>query len=432
MRDKTCYMTGFGNDFASEAVRGALPIGQNSPQKVPFGLYAEQLSGTAFTAPRHTNLRTWLYRLRPSASHAPFTPYKNNPLLRSAPLGTSNPDPNRLRWSPLPLPQEPTDFVDGLVTFAANGDVSAQLGLAIHLFAANRSMHDRVIFNADGDLLIVPQSGRLTLFTELGVLKIEPLQIAVIPRGLRFRVALPDGKAFGYVCETYGQPFKLPDLGPIGANGLANTRDFEYPVAAYEDLDGPCELIQKYQGKLWSTHLNHSPLDVVAWHGNLAPYRYDLTRFMVINTVSYDHPDPSIFTVLSSPSDTPGTSNIDFVIFPPRWMVAEHTFRPPWFHRNIMSEFMGLIDGSYDAKAEGFTPGGASLHTCMNAHGPDRVSYEAALSSDLTPVRLDKTMAFMFESRLPLTPTDFALKTSLRQPDYDQCWDDFKKAMLPQ
>ncbi|WP_031238214.1 homogentisate 1,2-dioxygenase [Asticcacaulis sp. AC466] len=419
------YMTGFGNHFSTEAVPGALPIGQNSPQKVPFGLYAEQLSGSAFTAPRHENRRTWLYRLRPSASHAPFTPYRDA-------TARGEPTPNRLRWSPVVPPTAPADFVDGLMPYAGNGDPAAQAGISIYLYAANRSMHGRVFFNADGELLIVPQSGRLVIFTEMGVLKLEPLQIAVIPRGVKFRVTLPEGHATGYVCENYGKPFRLPDLGPIGANGLANPRDFESPVAAFEDIDAPCELLQKFCGRLWTTAIDHSPLDVVAWHGNLAPYRYDLRRFNTLNTVSFDHPDPSIFTVLTSPSECPGTANCDFVIFPPRWMVAEHTFRPPWFHRNIMSEFMGLITGTYDAKAGGFAPGGASLHNCMNGHGPDRASYETAIAADLAPHKIDGTMAFMFESQLPLVPSAAALASPLLQADYDQCWDDFKKAELPE
>ena len=423
----SAYMSGFGNEFSTEAVPGALPIGRNSPQRPPFGLYAEQLSGSSFTAPRGDNRRAWLYRLRPSASHPSFTPLPH-PTLTSGPFDTAN--PNRLRWSPLTLPENRTDFIDGLVTYAGNGDVATQGGLAIHLYAANASMQ-RVFFNADGELLIVPQSGDLSIITEMGTIEIAPLQICVIPRGVRFRVELKGDHAIGYVCENYGRPFRLPDLGPIGANGLANPRDFETPVAAFEDIDAPTDLVQKFQGRLWSATLDHSPLDVVAWHGNYAPYRYDLTRFMTINTVSFDHPDPSIFTVLTSPSEHHGTANCDFVIFPPRWMVAEDTFRPPWFHRNIMSEFMGLITGAYDAKAGGFAPGGASLHTCMNAHGPDKASHTAASHAELKPHKIENTMAFMFESRWPLRPTEWALSTPLRQNDYDTCWDGFEKAKLP-
>ena len=424
-------LAGFGNHHATEAVAGALPQGRNSPQKVAFGLYAEQFSGTAFTAPRAENRRSWLYRMRPTASHAAFTPYGPDTLIRSGPFTEVPPSPNRLRWDPIALPTSPVDFIDGLVTCAGNGDVATGMGCAIHLYAASTSMVDRAFVSADGELLIVPQEGRLRLVTEQGVLSLEPLQIALIPRGLRFRVELVDGPARGYVCENYGALFRLPELGPIGANGLASARDFMAPVAAFEDVARPCEIVQKFQGRLWTTTLDHSPFDVVAWHGNLAPYRYDLRRFNTIGTVSFDHPDPSIFTVLTAPSDTPGTANIDFAIFPPRWMVAEDTFRPPWFHRNVMSEFMGLIEGVYDAKAGGFAPGGASLHNSMSGHGPDRESHERAVAATLAPQRIENTMAFMFETRHVLTPTRWAVETDLLQRDYDSCWQGFRKAQLP-
>jgi homogentisate 1,2-dioxygenase len=426
---KPGYLTGFGNHHATEAVPGALPIGRNSPQHVPFGLYTEQLSGTAFTAPRAENRRSWLYRLRPAASHPPFTAYAGAPHLKSAPFTDMAANPNRLRWNPLPWPDAPTDWLDGLTTYGGNGDVGAGTGVGIHLYAANADM-ERGFFSADGELLIVPEQGRLAIDTELGRIDLAPLQIAVIPRGVRFCVRLPDTRARGYVCENYGALLRLPELGSIGANGLANPRDFEMPVAWFEDVDAPHELIQKYQGALWATTLDHSPFDVVAWHGNLAPYRYDLTRFNTINSVSFDHPDPSIFTVLTSPSDTPGTANFDFVIFPPRWIVAEDTFRPPWFHRNVMSEFMGLITGAYDAKADGFAPGGASLHNQVNGHGPDRASYEKAVAAVLEPVRITDTMAFMFETRHPIRPTRWASEAATLQPDYDTVWAGFAKAQL--
>jgi homogentisate 1,2-dioxygenase len=423
------YIPGFGNHVSTEAVAGALPIGRNSPQRTPFGLYAEQLSGTAFTAPRSENRRSWLYRLRPTASHAPFQPYPSE-RLHSGPYAEPV-SPNRLRWDPLPPPQGPVDFVDGLVTWAGAGSLDTGSGMSIHLYAATASMQNRCLMSTDGEWLIVPWEGRLRIETEMGVLEVEPQMVAVIPRGVRFRVLLPDGAARGYVCENHGAVFRLPDLGPIGANGLANPRDFEASSAWFEDLDTPCEVIQKFQGRLWTTTLDHSPLDVVAWHGDLAPYRYDLRRFNTINTVSYDHPDPSIFTVLTSPSDTPGVASVDFVIFPPRWMVAEETFRPPWFHRNIMSEFMGLIVGVYDAKQGGFTPGGASLHNSMNGHGPDRASYEKAVTAELKPHKIEATMAFMFESRYVIRPSHAALDSPLCQPDYDQAWAGFRKAELP-
>ena len=415
------YLTGFGNEFATEALPGALPEGQNSPQRAPLGLYAEQLSGTAFTAPRGELRRSWLYRARPTASHRPYR-RRDNGHLRDGPFGEVETPPNRLRWNPLPWPERPTDFVDGLTTLAGNGDPANGSGIAIHLYFAGHAMTDRVFVDADGELLIVPQEGGLRLATELGRVDVAPGEIAVVPRGLRFRVELLDGPSRGYVCENHGAMLRLPELGPLGSNGLANPRDFLSPIAWFEDPDRPTEIVQKFLGHLWATELDHSPLDVAAWHGNLAPYKYDLARFNVIGTVSFDHPDPSIYTVLTSPSEVRGTANMDFVIFPPRWLVAEHTFRPPWFHRNVMSEFMGLIHGVYDSKAGGFMPGGASLHNCMSGHGPDVGSYEKAVAADLKPQKIDNTLAFMFESRWVIRPTRLALESPALQHDYDECW----------
>ncbi|HWK34881.1 homogentisate 1,2-dioxygenase [Sphingomonas sp.] len=425
----TDYMTGFGNHFATEAVAGALPVGRNSPQKPPFGLYAEQLSGTAFTAPRHDNRRSWLYRLRPSAAHPPFTRYDGAigfaPGTSDAPLA-----PNRLRWGPLDI-DPAADWLDSLTTMLASHPPESQSGAALHIYRAGRDMVDRAFVDADGELILIPEQGRLTLFTEFGKIEVSPGQIALIPRGVRFRVTLPDGQARGYVAENHGQPFRLPDLGPIGSNGLANPRDFETPVAWFEDREGDFELVQKFLGSLWTTNLGRSPMDVVAWHGNLAPCRYDLARFNTIGTVSFDHPDPSIFTVLTSPSDVPGTANADFVIFPPRWMVAEDTFRPPWFHRNVMSEAMGLITGQYDAKADGFRPGALSLHNQMSGHGPDVASWKGASETELKPHKIDGTMAFMLESRWVFRPTRFALDSAQLDEDYDEVWSGFPKAVLP-
>ena len=425
------YLSGFGNEHATEALPGALPVGRNSPQACPYGLYAEQLSGTAFTAPRADNRRSWCYRIRPAAQHRPFRRIDNGRVTGDfASLVTPTP-PNQLRWNPLPIPEAPTDFIAGLTTMAGNGDAAAQSGCGIHMYAANRSM-ERFFYDADGELLIVPQHGSLRLCTELGVLLIEPQEIALIPRGVRFRVELLEGQARGYVCENFGSALRLPDLGPIGANGLANARDFLAPVAAYEDRDEPCELVCKFLGNLWSATMDHSPLDVVAWHGNLAPYKYDLRRFNTIGSISFDHPDPSIFLVLQSRTDSPGVDNLDFVIFPPRWLAAENTFRPPWFHRNVASEFMGLVHGAYDAKAEGFLPGGASLHNCMIGHGPDAETFEKASAADTSqPHRVSDTMAFMFETRLPIRPTQFALESAELQAEYFQCWEGLRKRFDP-
>ena len=424
------YLSGFGNEFTSEAVAGALPHGQNAPQIPPRGLYTEQLSGTPFTAPRAENRRSWLYRICPSAMHGVFRRIDDG-LIRTAPCHEADPSPNRLRWDPLPFPQHPTDFVEGLATIGSNGNCGARYGIGVHVYQASRSMTDRVFYNVDGELLIVPQDGTVRLRTEFGLIDAAPGEFAVIPRGVKFRVELPDGAATGYVCENYGTMFRLPELGPIGANGLANPRDFLTPSAAFEERDAPCQLVVKFEGHLWATETGHSPLDVVAWHGNYVPYKYNLARFNTIGTVSFDHPDPSIFTVLTSPTDTPGTANCDFVIFPPRWMVAEHTFRPPFFHRNFMSEFMGLVRGAYDAKAAGFVPGGMSLHNCMSAHGPDRATFDRAIAADLAPQKIADTLAFMFETGLVLRPTRFALDTPSLQRDYDACWAGFESNFRP-
>jgi len=418
----TYYQGGFGNRFASEAEKGALPQGRNSPQHPPRGLYPEVLSGSAFTAPRAANLSTWLYRRRPSAAHPGYRKVTDG-LIRSGPFHEAKPSPNRLRWNPLPIPAKPTDFLDGLVTLAGSGDPAAQTGLAVHIYRANRPMRARYFHDADGELMLVPQQGGLSLFTELGILKVDPGEIAVVPRGLKFRVDV-DGPSRGYVCENYGAPFRLPELGPIGSQGLAQPRDFLAPVAAFE-RGGACRLVAKFQGGLWETRLAHSPLDVVAWHGNYVPYKYDLARFMAINTVSFDHADPSIFTVLTSPSGEPGVANVDFVIFPPRWQVAEDTFRPPWFHRNLMSELMGLVRGEYEAKKKGFLPGGVSLHNSFSAHGPDFDSYKKATRAPLRPHKLENTLAFMWESRHVFRPTGFAMKAKELQKDYDRVWDGF-------
>ena len=426
LKNELQYLNGFGNEHESEALPGALPIGRFSPQRVEYGLYAEQFNSTAFTAPRAGNRRNWFYRILPSAVQGDYQPWQQDGV-RTAPITEVPTPPNMLRWDPLEVPTAPTDFVEGLQTIAANGDAMAQAGMGIHLYAANRSMQERYFYCADGELLFIPQLGELLLRTECGQLTLRAGEIAVIPRGMKFAVDLLTDTARGYLAENYGAPLTLPERGPVGANGYANDRDFQYPQAAYEDLQGEFELLCKFAGNFYRASIDHSPLDVVAWTGNSAPYKYDLARFNVMGSVSYDHPDPSIYTVLSSPSDTPGMASIDFVIFPPRWMVAEDTFRPPWYHRNVMSEFMGLIEGVYDAKEEGFLPGGASLHNCMSPHGPEAAVFEKASNVELEPHRYRDTMAFMLESRYVIQPTRWALETELRQRDYVECWNGIKK-----
>ncbi len=419
------YQSGFGNDFETEAVTGALPVGRNSPQKCPLGLYAEQFSGTSFTAPRANNRRTWTYRIRPSVMHGSFSSEVNLPSWISIFEEVTPPD--QLRWDAFQIPAEPTDFIDSVTTIAGNGGPFSQIGLAIHIFACNKDMTSRVFHNADGEMLVVAEMNKIRFVTELGILEIEPGEIAVLPRGLRFRAELPDGSARGYICENYGAQFRLPELGPIGSNGLANSRDFLTPIAWYEDRDDRFEVIQKFGGRFWKGEVGHSPLDVVAWHGNYAPYKYDLRKFNTIGSISFDHPDPSIFTVLTSPSAEQGVANCDFVIFPDRWLVMEDTFRPPWYHRNTMSEYMGLVFGRYDAKEEGFVPGGGSLHNQMSAHGPDLDAFEKATEKTLTPERLSETLAFMFESRYIIRPTKAALDSPALQKNYKDCWTGLKK-----
>jgi homogentisate 1,2-dioxygenase len=422
------YMSGFANSFETEALPGALPVGRNSPQKVNYGLYAEQLSGSPFTAPQAANQRTWLYRIRPTVRHTGRFERVDRGRIRTAPERDESALPlGQLRWSPIPIPSEPVTFVTGLATITTAGDAEAQSGMASHVAFVTRSMEREHFFNADGEMLIVAQHNRLRFRTEFGVIEIEPGEICVIPRGVIFRVELIDGPARAYVCENYGGSFMLPDRGPIGANCLANARDFLAPVAAYEDVEAPSTLFVKWGGELHKTQVPQSPLDVVAWHGRYYPYKYDLRRFCPVGAILYDHPDPSIYTVLTSPSETPGTANIDFVIFPERWAVAEDTFRPPWYHRNLMSEFMGLVYGVYDAKPEGFVPGGFSLHNQMLPHGPDRDAFEHASNTDLKPVKLGNTLAFMFETRFRQRVTAYAAGLPERQDNYIDCWSGLNK-----
>jgi len=426
------YMSGFGNSFETEALPGALPIGRNSPQRVNYGLYAEQLSGSPFTAPQASNQRSWLYRIRPTVRHTGRFRRVDKGLIRTAPTREDDELPlGQLRWSPIPLSKDKLNFLTGLRTITTAGDAETLAGMASHVALVTQSMTREHLFNVDGELLVVAQENGLIFRTEFGVIEIKPGEVCVIPRGVIFRVELTDGPARAYVCENYGGAFTLPDRGPIGANCLANRRDFETPVAAYEDREESCALFVKWGGELYRTDIDHSPLDVVAWHGNYAPYKYDLRRFSPVGAVLFDHPDPSIFTCLTSPSETHGTANIDFVLFPERWSVAENTFRPPWYHRNIMSEFMGLVYGVYDAKPEGFVPGGMSLHNMMLPHGPDSDAFRHASQAELKPVKLTNTLAFMFESRFRQRVTKYAATSDARQDDYVDCWAGLKKHFDP-
>jgi len=468
------YQSGFGGHFSSEALPGALPVGQNSPQVCPYGLYAEQLSGSAFTTPRHRNQFSWLYRIKPSVIHSKYVACTDQSLLHE--FNSMEIEPNQLRWSPVAIPSKdtPVDFVQGLKLVCGSGDPSSKSGCAIYNYAMNKSMGNKAFYSSDGDFLIVPQEGALHIKTEFGKIDVQPREIVVIQRGIKFTVDLDlgvgssdsasEGGHRGYIVESFQGHFELPNLGPIGANGLANPRDFQSPVAWFEDaecsVEAPYEIVSKFQNKLFTMAAPSSPYNVVAWHGNYCPFKYDLRCFNTINTVSFDHIDPSIFTVLTVPTDEPGVAVIDFVIFPPRWMVATKTFRPPYYHRNCMSEYMGLIYGNYDAKAAagppptagvkakpGFYPGGGSLHSCMTAHGPDAVSFAKASAAELAPVYFDQGLAFMFESTYMFKIAPSALQRFQQeqeaheqaqaalvnadypqvQPDYAQCWQTLPK-----
>ena len=422
------YMTGFGNDFQTESLPGALPEGRNSPQNCAYKLYAEQLSGSPFTAPRSINERSWLYRLRPSVKHSGKFKKISVPFWKTAPNSDKHVMPiGQYRWDPFEIPDTPINFIDSVRTITTAGDVNTHNGMAASIYSFNQSMETTVFTNADAEMLFVPEKGSILMFTEMGKILVSPGEIAVLPRGMMVKISIVDNAARGYLCENYGAKLTLPDRGPIGANCLANPRDFKTPVACFEDDESQHSSIVKWCGTFFSTDLDHSPLDVVAWHGNYIPYCYNLRFFSPVSAVSFDHPDPSIYTVLSAPSETVGTANVDFVIFPERWAVAENTFRPPWYHRNIMSEFMGLIYGQYDAKAEGFVPGGISLHNMMLPHGPDTEAFEKATKSELKPVKLTNTLAFMFETRFPQHLTKFAAEAKELQNDYFDCWKDIKK-----
>ncbi|KAK2595896.1 hypothetical protein N8I77_013601 [Diaporthe amygdali] len=435
--EKYTHQNGFGSYHETEAVRGALPIGQNSPQKPPLGLYAEKLSGTAFTAPRQQNQQTWLYRVLPSAAHSAFQPIPGDGRVASAKPQNLHYIPNQMRWNPFDL-DDSCDWVSGLRHVAGVGDPTVKSGIGIIIFAAGKDMAQHSAFSSgDGDFLIVPQHGVLDIQTELGKLLVRPNEIAVIPRGIRYRVTLPDGPARGYILETYEQHhFTLPELGPIGSNGLANARDFQAPVASYDmDTDSEWEILIKYANQTYQASQRNTPFDVVAWHGLYYPYKYDLGRFNVIGSTSFDHPDPSIYTVLTAQSAFAGTAIADFVIFPPRWLVAEDTFRPPWYHRNTMSEFMGLISGDYDAKTGGgFKPAGASLHNVMASHGPDADTHQRASDAELKPTKVGEgSMAFMFESSLMVGVTDWGLEHCKKlQADYNaHSWVPLKPHFVP-
>ncbi|KAH7114315.1 homogentisate 1,2-dioxygenase-like protein [Dendryphion nanum] len=423
------YQSGFGNSFESEAVPGTIPKGQNSPRCVRFGLYAEQMTATAFVAPRHLNKKAWLYRARPAVAHQGFTDLPDNPDTESNFLPI-NPrvhlSPTQLAWLPFDIPTDgEIDFVSGLKTIAGSGDPTLREGLSISTFLANASMNKRAAVNSDGDMLIVPQQGALDIQTEFGMLFVQPGEIAVIQRGQRYKVNLPDGPTRGYILEIWGSNFQLPELGPLGANGLANSRDFLHPVAKYEIEVAPWEIIYQLGGKFFKSKQNHSPFDVVAWHGNYVPYKYDLTKFVNVGSISVDHIDPSIFCVLTAPSRDPSAPLADFLIFSPRWDVASHTYRPPYYHRNAASELMGLIYGEYAGRSDEFQPGGVSFECGFVPHGVAYEEFKAASAAPPPEMQISKgAVAFMMESSRPFTITDWAWNSEKKHEHEPKMWDD--------
>ncbi|KAI9822498.1 MAG: hypothetical protein M1827_000217 [Pycnora praestabilis] len=424
------YQSGFGNTFESEAVPGTLPQGQNSPRNVRFGLYAEQMTASAFVAPRHLNRKAWLYRARPAVAHQGFDDLPDNEDTESN-FMPINPRVHlcaqQLAWLPFDIPSgDDINFVEGIKTIAGSGEPTLREGIATHMYMANKSMNKQTYTNSDGDYLICPQQGSLDIQTEFGPLFVQPGEIVVLQRGQRFSVKLPDGPSRGYILEIWGSNFELPELGPLGANGLANARDFLHPTAKYEvTKHDSWQCIYKLGGKYFKSKQEHSPFDVVAWHGNYVPYKYDLTKFVNVGSISVDHIDPSIFCVLTARSRDPAAPLADFLIFSPRWDVASHTYRPPYYHRNVASEFMGLLYGGYGGRSDEFAPGGASYECGMVPHGVAYEEFKEATAEAPPEMQISKgAVAVMFESSRPFTITDYAWNSSKKHEHDPKMWDD--------
>lgn len=415
------YLSGFGNEHATEALPGALPVGRNSPQKLPYGLYAEQVNGSAFTVPRSENQRSWLYRIYPTAAAQGAWARTHNERLDESdePLETS---PERCRWRPWTAEVGEIDFVDGLFRLCQSGGARERRGMSLYVYAANRSMRNRVFSSVDGELIILPQQGSIRVRTEMGNLRVEPGEMVLLPRGIRFSVELQGDACKGFVCENLGMAFRLPERGLIGANGLANARDFLAPVAAYEVDDTRFESIAKFGGRIWSSTLSRTPFDVVAWHGTYAPFKYDMRRFNAVHSVSYDHTDPSVFTALTSPSGIAGVANVDFAVLPPRWIVANETFRPPYYHRNIMSEIVVSLRGAPESRGTEYHVGSCHVHNAMAPHGPDPEILQKASNAPLAP-RWEDTLMVMFESFLPYGVPREAAQARDRDTNYESNWD---------
>lgn len=437
---------------SSEAVSGAVPAVNNSPQKPPLGLRTERISGGSFVAPRELSYQTWLYRLRASIAHSDWARLRVSGADEGygppSPVRPANVTPNSRLWGGFPAPAAGSHWANGQQLLGRNGDPQAKEGMALWVFSVTASMPPRQAFaSLDGEALVIPQSGALDIQTELGRLVVRQNEIAVIPRNVRYRVCLPEGKPCrGYVCELYQGHFRLPDLGVIGSTGLANVRDFQVPKAFVDATvhshlgttqapgpgaptgvdDGEWSIVARLVGNLWHCTQAHTPFDVVGWHGTCYPFKYDLARFCALGNLVFDEHDPSLFVVLTARHHgaEPTTAVVDFAVIPPRWMAARDTNWLPYFHRNTMQEFFGPIvalqDGAHPLNATGetnrFAPFGAGLNGCMSTHGPSERDFQAARARDTTTPAFvggdEGVTIFLVETERPLLLSDWAMECS--------------------
>ncbi|GLI78307.1 hypothetical protein PoHVEF18_006618 [Penicillium ochrochloron] len=400
--DKFKYLNGFNGYHQSEAAEGVIPLVINIPQKSKYGLHTERISGSSFTAPRKDSKQTWLYRLLPSTCHEDFSLLENHPFnLKNVLNSKYQYSPNRSTWAPAQIAKE-ADFLTGLQLIGGAGNPTMKEGLAYYAFTAGKSMpSNQAFYSADGDFLLAPQKGTLDIRTEMGYLRVRSNEICVVPRGIRFHVSLPAGPVRGFALELFEGHFELPELGPIGSTGLANIRDFEIPTASFDNSNVDTEIIAKFAGQVHRTVHRGSIFNVAGWSGTYYPFKYDLGKFNTIGSVSYDHTDPSIFTVLTAPSSVPGEAVVDVAVFGPRWLVMEKSYRPPYFHRNTMSEFAFVIKGGFDVtplppQLEGLF----LLSNTMCAHGADPESWKQATEKELVPEKIPPgNLGMMFESK---------------------------------
>ncbi|RSL87550.1 hypothetical protein CDV31_016235 [Fusarium ambrosium] len=438
LKEKYTYLNGLGNLHQSEAFPDAVPLVNSYPQHAKYGLRSEKVSGTSFTAtPRSQNLWSFLYRARPSYNHGTFELWNQH-------LETANPSrpkhltPNSYVWPTFNVTKGDWTAQHLL---GGNGSPTDKTGVAIWLFHVNKDMPPQTVFSSqDGEALIVPQTGALDIQTEYGKLLVRQQEIAVIPRGIKYRVTLPEGKeARGYVLELYQGHFRLPELGIIGSIGLANPRDFQVPTASFDgkiesqgdtqvavanDGRGEWTIISRLDTKLWFATQDSTPFDVAGWQGTLYPYKYDVRRFNYIGNLNYDHADPSVFVVLTSQSygKEPGTAVVDFAAVGEHWHPAQHTLRVPWYHRNTASEFVFPIIAEQDPKSrlntsDTFGPWGAWLNANMVTHGSNEQEYAEWQAKDtLTPMKLQDfgVTSAIIETEATLLLTDWAFEAATK------------------